>query len=508
MLLADLVAASSEIRATRSRITKREVLAGVVRALEKDEIRIAVSYLAGTLPQGRIGLGYAAVYGIDVEPAPHAELTVADVDSRIGAIAAMSGRGSRERRAESLASLMGKATPEEQAFLRALMLHELRQGALEASMVEAIALVVDAEPGDVLRAVMLSGDLTEVAAVALAEGAAGLDRFRLTLFRPVLPMLARTTATVGEALERHSPASFEAKLDGARVQLHKNGDRVAMYTRNVRDVAGNLPDVVQAAQRLAATSAILDGEVIALAPDGTPLPFQTTMSRFGRSLDIDTMRATVPLTAFYFDCLQVEGEDFIDRPAAERRRALEGIVPPENLPLRIVSDDPAEAQHFYEEVLASGHEGVMAKSPEAPYSAGRRGSGWLKVKPTHTLDLVVLAVEWGSGRRKGSLSNLHLGARDPASGEFVMLGKTFKGLTDEMLAWQTERFLGLTTRRDRRVVHVRPEQVVEIAFDGIQASRRYPGGMALRFARVKAYRDDKSAEEADTIEAVRALFEG
>jgi DNA ligase-1 len=472
-----------------------------------DEIRTGVSYLSGELPQGRIGLGYATVYGIDVEPAELPELTLADVDTSVDTIARTSGPGSQQRRRDTLTALLGSATADEQDFLRALLLRELRQGALENSMADAVAEVIGAEPAAVRRAVMLGGQLIEVAVAALTEGPAGLDNFRLTVLRPIRPMLARSAADVDEALNRHRPASIEVKLDGARIQLHKDGDEIAIFTRNLRDVADYLPEIAEEAATLPVGSIILDGEAIAL-DDGGPQPFQVTMSRFGRKLDVDEMRLVTPLSAFYFDCLYVDGEPLIDLPAEARWDRMAAVVPATNLPRRLVTGDPTAARVFYDAVLESGHEGVMVKSLDAAYSAGRRGAGWLKVKPAHTLDLVVLAVEWGSGRRSGWLSNLHLGARDHESGAFVMLGKTFKGLTDETLAWQTQRFLELETHRDGHVVHVRPEQVVEIAFDGIQASSRYPGGMALRFARVKGYREDKPAEEADTVATVRNLFEG
>jgi DNA ligase-1 len=353
---------------------------------------------------------------------------------------------------------------------------------------------------------MLRGDLRAVAVTALAEGAAGLQALSLELFRPVEPMLAKTAESVGDAVASlGGGAAVEWKLDGARVQVHRSGDEVRIYTRNLREVTARLPEIVEIVRGFPSERLVLDGEVIALAGDGRPLPFQETMSRFGRdgAGDLDT-----PLTPFFFDILHLDGTDLIDAPAAERSEALAGAVDREAVVPRLVTDDPEAAEEFLRSTLAAGHEGVMVKDLRSAYQAGRRGAGWLKVKPAHTLDLVVLAVEWGHGRRTGKLSNLHLGARDPRSGEFVMLGKTFKGLTDEMLEWQTRRFLELETARQGRVVFLRPEQVVEVAFDGIQASSRYPGGMALRFARVKGYRDDKPAAQADTIDTVRAIFEG
>jgi DNA ligase-1 len=507
MLLSDLVAFSSEVRGTRSRLRKRASLAEALQAMGPDEIPIGVAYLSGELPQGRLGLGYATVYGTEEKGVSIPELTLSDVDAAFGRLQATSGPGSRQVRHDLLAGLLKRATADEQLFLRRLLLRELRQGALEAVMADAIASVSSAGEDDVRRALMLSGSLADVALAALTHGPEALAQFRLTLHRPVRPMLAGTAEDVEAALGRHSPVSLEVKFDGARVQLHKDGGNVAVYTRNLRDVTDHLPEVAESSSAIAADTAILDGEVIALGPEGIPRPFQVTMSRFGRKLDVAEMRESVPLSVFYFDCLHADGEDLIDLPAAKRWERLSLIVPQTHLAPRVVTDDLGLAEHFFRETLESGHEGVMVKALDAPYAAGRRGAAWLKVKPAHTLDLVVLAAEWGSGRRQGLLSNLHLGARDANTGEFVTLGKTFKGLTDVMLAWQTERFLELETRRDGHIVHVRPEQVVEIAFDGIQASSRYPGGMALRFARVKGYREDKTADEADTIETVRAIFE-
>jgi DNA ligase-1 len=373
-------------------------------------------------------------------------------------------------------------------------------------MVEALAEAANVDPDEVRRAAMVRGDLGVIAEAALTGGSDALSQFRLELFRPLQPMLAQSAGDLDTALDKIRPAIVEAKLDGARIQVHKRADRIAAYTRNLRDVTQSIPEIVEAVRAFPADSLILDGEAIALRPDGRPERFQVTMSRFGRSVDVETSATSLPLTAFFFDCLHHDGADLLERPASDRFAALEAAVPLRHLPARVVTDDPAAAETFASSVIASGHEGVMVKDPDAPYAAGRRGAAWLKVKPAHTLDLVVLAIEWGSGRRRGWLSNLHLGARDPDGG-FVMLGKTFKGLTDETLRWQTERFLGLETHREGHVVHVRPEQVVEIAFDGIQASTRYPGGMALRFARVKGYREDKPADEADTIETVRGIFE-
>ena len=385
-----------------------------------------------------------------------------------------------------------------------LFLGELRQGALEGVMADAVAKAAGVPAAAVRRAAMLAGDLPSVAAAAMRDGVDGLGRFRLTPLQPITPMLAQTADDVSAALERFGRASVEWKLDGARIQVHRAGDEVRIFTRNLADITDRASEIVEAVQGLDVSALVLDGEAIALREDGRPEPFQVTMSRFGTKTDTAD-NARTPLSAFFFDCLHLDGDDLIDAPARRRLAALDAHLPPELLVPRLETDDAEAAEAFLADTLARGHEGVMVKSLDAPYEAGRRGAGWLKVKPVHTLDLVVLAAEWGHGRRRGKLSNLHLGARDPATGDFVMLGKTFKGLTDEMLAWQTEHLLGLETRTDGHVVHVRPELVVEVAFDGVQSSPRYPGGVALRFARVKGYRPDKSPGDADTIDAVRTI---
>jgi DNA ligase-1 len=505
MLLARLVATSQALAATRSRKAKIGHLASLLAEMQRDEVAVGVGFLAGEVRQGRIGVGYATVFDVEAPPAAEPSLSVLDVDHAIDAISTLSGAGSVTARRGALAALLAAATEPEQEFLRRLLLQELRQGALEGIMVEALAAAANVPAEEVRRAAMVSGDLGAVAEAALTRGAAGLAGFRLTLLAPLLPMLAQTASDVATAIEKICPAVVEAKLDGARIQAHKDGDRVELYSRNLRPVTGSLPDIVGLVASIPATTMILDGEAIALRPDGRPQPFQVTMSRYGTSAGVEQHADRRPLTVFFFDCLHLDGDDLIDLPAEERHRRMAAVVPSAHLPERRVVQDPAAAVAFYEEVLAAGHEGIMVKDPVAPYAAGRRGAAWLKVKPAHTLDLVVLAVEWGSGRRQGWLSNIHLGARDPASGGFVMLGKTFKGMTDAMLAWQTKRFLELETHRDGHVVHVRPEQVVEVAFDGILASSRYPGGLALRFARVKGYRDDKGSDEADTIDTVRLL---
>ncbi len=505
VLLAEVAATSADVAGTSSRLAKVARLAECFSAADGDEVGVAVAYLSGVLPQGSIGVGWAALRDLP-EPATTPTLALLEVDAAMSRIAATSGPGSQAKRRDELETLFSQATEQEQRFLTGLLLGGLRQGALEGVIVDAVARASEIPVADVRRAVMLAGDLTAVATKALAEGATGLDEFRLTLLRPIQPMLAQPGDDLATALERTGTAAVEWKLDGARIQVHRLGDEVRAYTRNLADITERVPEVVDAVRTLPAQALVLDGEVIALREDGRPHPFQVTMSRFGTKGKVEEQRASLPLSSFFFDCVHLDGEDLLDRPASERFRELDEALPETLRVPRIETDELLVAQEFLEDALARGHEGVMVKSLDAPYEAGRRGAGWLKVKQAHTLDLVVLAVEWGSGRRKGKLSNLHLGARDPATGGFVMLGKTFKGMTDEMLAWQTEHLLALETHREGHVVHVRPELVVEIAFDGVQTSSRYAGGMALRFARVKGYRPDKRPDEADTVETVRAIL--
>ena len=507
MLLSDISQASAEVAATSARTAKIARIAASLELARADEVAIAVAYLSGVLPQGTIGIGWAALRELPGPAAPPAALELLDVDAAASRIAAMSGPGSQARRRSELAELYARATEPEQRFLTGLLLGELRQGALEGVMAEAVAKASGISAAEVRRALMLAGDLSDVAAVAIAEGRAGLSGYRLTLFRPLQPMLAQTGEDLEDALASIRPAGVEWKLDGARIQVHRLGGEVRAYTRNLADITDRVPEIVEAIRELSVESIVLDGEAIALRDEGRPLPFQVTMSRFGSRVKVEELRRKVPLSPLFFDCLYVDGDDLIDRPASERIAALEARLPATLRVPRTETADLAEAQGILDDALARGHEGVMVKALDAPYEAGRRGAGWLKVKVAHTLDLVVLAAEWGHGRRQGRLSNLHLGARDPASGSFVMLGKTFKGMTDEMLEWQTERLRELETHRDAHTVFVRPELVVEIAFDGVQTSPRYPGGMALRFARVKGYRPDKRPDEADTIEAVRALHD-
>jgi len=500
----ELADASEAVAGSASRLAKVERLAAAFAHAAPGEAAVAVAFLSGELRQRQIGVGWASMRDVP-EPATTPTLRVAEVDAAFERIGRQSGTGSQAERRRLLADLFGRATAPEQRFLRRLLVGELRQGALEGVMVDAVAKAAGVTTPDVRRAVMLRGDLGAVAEAALAGGAAALAGFRLEVGRPLLPMLAQTATSIDAALERVSPAAVEWKLDGARVQVHRSGIDVSVFTRSLDDITSRVPEVVEAALSLPVHAAVLDGEVLALRDGGRPQPFQVTASRVGSKGDPAALREAVPLSLVLFDVLHVDGVDLLDRAGAERAEALVAAVPERLRVPRTVTADPAVATAVLDEALARGHEGVLVKSLETPYEAGRRGAGWLKVKPRHTLDLVVLAVERGHGRRSGWLSNLHLGARDPAGG-FVMLGKTFKGLTDAMLAWQTERLGQLAVADDGWVVRVRPELVVEVAFDGVQQSPRYAGGMALRFARVLRYREDKTAAEADTVDTVRAIF--
>jgi DNA ligase-1 len=503
MLLRDVAQTSESVAATSGRLAKIDSLAACLRRLAPDEIAIGVAFLSGELRQRQIGVGYAAVRELP-PPAAQPTLTVCEVDTAFGQIGTQTGAGSQRERRRLLADLFARATSGEQSFLVRLISGELRQGALDGVMVEAIANAAAVPATEVRRAAMLRGALPAVAEAALGGGVSALREFGLEVGRPVQPMLAQSADTVTAALERLHPAAVEWKLDGIRIQIHRAGADVRVFTRTLDDITSRVPEVAEVAGALPVRSVVLDAELIALQAGDRPHPFQVTASRVGSRLDVATGRATIPLTAFVFDLLHVDGRDLLDSPSTERYAALAGVVPAELLIPRIITADAAVAQEFFRDTVQRGHEGVVVKSLDTPYTAGRRGAGWIKVKPRHTFDLVILAAEWGHGRRRGWLSNLHLGARDPQGG-WVMLGKTFKGLTDEMLAWQTERLLELAVERNEWVVHVRPELVVEVAFDGVQRSHRYPGGIALRFARVLRHRPDKRADEADTIDAVRAV---
>src|SRR2546426_36663 len=508
VLFHELVQTSRRVAETSGRLAKIDLLAALLKRAAPEEIATAVAFLSGTPRQGRIGIGYATLRAAEPEhsaEAPTLELT--RVDATLQRLANTTGKGSAQTKERLLGELLTRGTAEEQQFLLRLVMGELRQGALEGLVTEAVARAAGLEPGAVRRATMLAADLGRVAHAALTEGAAGLTSFRVELFRPLQPMLAQAAADVKDALTRlgEGEAAFEYKLDGARIQVHKAGDEVRVFSRQLNDVTQAVPEVVDAVRRLPLADAILDGEAIALRPDGTPLPFQVTMRRFGRKLDVERLRAELPLAFFFFDLLYADGAPLLDEPYARRFAALAAAVPAEQRVPRIVTSDAGAAAVFFQRAIAAGQEGLMAKALDARYDAGARGAAWLKLKPAHTLDLVVLAAEWGHGRRRGRLSNLHLGARDVDAGGFVMLGKTFKGMTDEMLEWQTARLLELETRRDAHVVYVRPELVVEVAFNGIQASPTYSGGLALRFARVVRYRPDKGPDQSDTIETVREL---
>ena len=506
MLLADLVQTSLAVAGASGRLDKIALLAALLRRLAPDEVDMAIALLSGELRQGRIGLGPATIWA--ARPSSSAEtatLSLADIDETLGRIAGTVGAGSTTARQQLLHDLLRRATTSEQDFLMRVIVGELRQGALAGILLEAVAKASNIRSATIRRAVMMAGALAPVAHAALVDGEAALSSFSVRIFHPVQPMLAQSAHNLDAAFEAlGADLALEWKLDGARIQVHKAGDEVRVFTRNLRDVTAAVPEVADACRALSVGEAIFDGEVIALRPDGSPHPFQTTMQRFGRRLDVDRLRVERPLTAFFFDVLYVDGESLLDQPQAARMARLQSIAPALVVP-SLVKPTRDQAVRFLDDTLERGHEGLMAKALDAGYSAGRRGQSWMKIKVARTLDLVVLAVEWGHGRRQGMLSNLHLGARDPASGGFVMLGKTFKGLTDEMLAWQTTKFLELETSRDEHTVYLRPELVVEIAFNELQASPHYPAGLALRFARVKGYRPDKSAAEADTIDALRAL---
>jgi DNA ligase-1 len=555
VLLRDLVRTSEVVAATPRRGTKIAEIADLLRGASSAEVPIVVAFLSGELTQRQIGVGYAALAdllgGQDPAPAASPPLTVGETDAAFAEVGAVTGAGSQATRRRLLAALFGRAAQNEREFLSRLLTGELHQGALEGVMVEAVARAAGVPAGEVRRAHLLGGSLPAVASAALtavhvaathdtaahdtaahdtaahdtaahdtaaSAASAALRSFGLRVGRPLRPMLASSTSTVASAFERVSPAAVEWKIDGIRIQVHRDGSDVAVFTRTLDDITARVPEIAEAVLAVGARSLVLDGEAVALHPDGRPRAFQVTAGRAGSQADIARQRADVPLTPFFFDLLHLDGEDLIDEPAGGRYALLSGTLPADLVIPRLVTAEVAEAEAFFADAVARGHEGVLVKSPAATYAAGRRGSEWIKVKPRHTLDLVVLAAEWGHGRRRGWLSNLHLGARDPATGGLIMLGKTFKGLTDQMLSWQTERLLELADPPQARpagdprqaygVLRVRPDLVVEIAFDGVQASSRYPGGLALRFARVIRYRPDKPAAEADTIDAVRALWTG
>ena len=537
VLLSALVRTSAAVAGAPGRKAKIEAIADLLRQAAPAEVPVAVAFLSGELRQRQIGVGFAAIRDLlgdtawaspdapadDAAGGGEPPLTLADVDAAFAAIGAISGPGTQAERRRLLGAVFTRATPAERSFLTRLLGGELHQGALEGVMSDAVARAAGVSPDEVRRAHLLGGSLPAVAEAALSARApagrteaasAALRAFRLQVGRPLRPMLAASAPTVAAAFDRVSPAAVEWKIDGIRIQVHRQGSQVSVFTRSLDDITARLPEITEAVRGVAADALVLDGEAIALGPDGRARPFQVTASRAGTQAP-GPDRPDVPLTPFFFDLLHLDGRDLIDEPATQRQRLLAAVLPADLQVPRVVTGDVAEAERFFADAVGRGHEGVVVKSLDAPYAAGRRGSEWIKVKPRHTLDLVVLGAEWGHGRRRGWLSNLHLGARDPAGG-FVMLGKTFKGLTDQMLGWQTTRLLELADPAARQagpargsgVVRVRPELVVEIAFDGVQTSPRYPGGLALRFARVLRYRPDKQAAEADTIDAVRAIWAG
>jgi ATP-dependent DNA ligase I len=541
VLLNEIASVSAEVAQVPARRAKIDLIAGLLARAEPDEVPLAVAFLSGELRQRQIGVGYAALSDLfaaradapgpvpqESSPVAVPALTVAETDEVFAAIGAVTGAGSQAERRRLLAALFGRATEGERSFLVQLVAGELRQGALEGVMIEAVAKAAEVPAAEVRRALLLGGSLPAVARAALCgsadplgpgqEASAPVDAltalrsFTLRVGRPLRPMLAAAAPSIEAALEKVSPAGIEWKIDGIRVQVHKRADQITVFTRTLDDITARVPEVVEAVLSIPAQAAVLDGEAVALFPDGRPRPFQVTASRAGTQVEVESRRGDVPLTTFFFDLLHLDGADLIDAPAQDRHAALARLLPAGLVIPRTVTGDPEVAGAFFADAVARGHEGVVLKSLTAPYATGRRGSEWIKVKPRHTLDLVILAAEWGHGRRRGWLSNLHLGARDPATGGHVMLGKTFKGLTDQMLTWQTGKLLELADSVPPEdpalahgVVRVRPELVVEIAFDGVQVSHRYPGGLALRFARVIRYRPDKSAAEADTIESVRAV---
>ncbi len=498
--LAAVVDASREVAGTRSRSTKVRILAELLTSVGADEVAICVGFLSGVPRQGRVGVGYATVYGIEVPPTGEPSLTVADLDRAIDEIAADSGPGSATRRRQLLVDLLGRATEPEGAFVRRLLTGELRQGALAGVMADAVATAAGVSPGLARRALMLSGDLTQMAEIAIVSGVEGLRAVGLELFRPILPMLASPGESVAGAMTAFACASVEFKLDGLRVQIHRQGDEVRIYSRNLNEITHRLPGVVATVLELPVSEVILDGEALWMGEAG-PASFQDTMSQ------VDADAPPEGVVTFLFDILHVDGRDLLDTPLRERSATLRTIAPDLTVP-SILTDDVAAAERVLAESLDAGHEGVVVKDADSTYAAGRRGAAWRKVKPVRSYDLVVLGADWGHGRRRGWLSNLHLGARDPATGQFVMVGKCFKGLTDELLRWQTAALLERETASRGISVLVRPELVVEIAIDGVQASKRYAGGVALRFARVKRYRPDKDPARADTIDALRELLNG
>ncbi|MGI8947250.1 MAG: ATP-dependent DNA ligase [Ornithinimicrobium sp.] len=514
MPVARVIETSTAVAGTRSRTTKVAAIAQTLRESAQDprQVEVVADYLAGVLPQRRVGVSWHSLRSLP-DPARTSTLTVSEVDALLERLGQIAGTGSAAQRRALVVDLFGRTDADGQQWLRGLLTGEVRQGAGDGVLLQAIAQAAGVPDAEVRRAVMLAGHAGPVARAALSApgpqaAQEALAQVRLQVGRPLRPMLAGSAPDVASALEGSGEVAVDAKLDGIRVQAHLwvEGEQrhVRLFTRTLEDITDRLPEVVEALAGVGATTAVLDGEVIAVRPDGRPQPIQVTGARTASTADPARLREEVPLTTYLFDLLHLDGTDLVDAPARERWERLREVAP-DLLVDRLVTDDPVAAQGFFDDLVAAGQEGVVVKALDVPYAAGRRGAGWVKVKPRQSLDLVVIAVEWGSGRRQGWLSNIHLAARDETTGELVMLGKTFKGMTDEILAWQTRRFLELETHREGYVVHVRPEQVVEVAIDGVQRSRRYPGGVALRFARVLRYRDDKPVAEIDTLHAVRGL---
>ena len=505
MLLVNLVATSRQVSETTKRLEKISLLAGILKQIAPEEIEPAVAFLSGSPRQGRMGIGYATLHAAAPEPAAGASLEILQLDRLFDQLAAVKGSGAEQRKRFLLAEIFRRATRAEQEFLLRLLGGELRQGALEGIMLDAVAKATKLPADRIRRAAMMAGGSTAIAQVVFEKGEAGLAQFDIQLFRPVQPMLAQSSDDVSSALTELGEAALEYKLDGARIQVHKSPDRIAVFSRAANDVTAAVPEVVEAVRSLPARDLILDGEVLSLTAQGRPQPFQVSMRRFGRKQDIERLASQLPMTPFWFDLIYLDGAPLVDETQQRRFAELVRLAPGNNVIPHLTTGDLERAEDFLARALESGHEGIMAKAATSPYVAGARGQSWLKIKQARTLDLVVLAAEWGNGRRRGFLSNLHLGARDTEKGGFAMLGKTFKGLTDDMLVWQTAELLKLEVARDKFTVYVKPQLIVEIAFNDIQISPRYIGGLSLRFARVKRYRSDKTAAEADTFLTVQKL---
>ena len=505
MLLADVVETSRRVTGTSKRLEKIDLLTALLKRLSPDEVEVTVAFLSGTTRQGRIGIGYATLRSVIISIAELPSIELIEVDRTLDELSAVRGAGSESRKRTLLSELFSRSTREEQHFLSGLLVGELRQGALEGIMLEALGKASGLGAERIRRAAMMGGGSARIARAAMEKGEEGLARFDIQLFCPVQPMLAQTAEDVSDALEELGEAALEYKFDGARIQAHKSGDNVFIYSRGSNDVSGAVPEIVRAVRALPARDLILDGEAISLDAAGKPQPFQVSMRRFGRKLNVDRLIDELPMTPFWFDLLYLNGGSTVDDAQAKRFRELSELVPAEHLVPHLFTESRGTAEDFLHGALSRGHEGVMAKARNAAYAAGSRGQSWLKIKQARTLDLVILAAEWGNGRREGWLSNLHLGARDTEKGGFAMLGKTFKGLTDEMLAWQTAELQKIEIARDNYTVYVEPKIVVEIAFNEIQVSQKYVSGLALRFARVKSYRHDKPVSETDTFQTVQKL---